>query len=279
MIEVVNLSKRFEGVVALDKVSFIVNPGELFAYLGPNGSGKTTTVRLLTGLSRPTSGQALINGYDMAVQPVAAKRQNGLVPQAMNLDIDLTVRENMDIHGRLFGMDGPSRRRRIDELLEYVDMAGQAGSRVKGLSGGQKRRVMIVRALMHSPRTLFLDEPTAGLDPAIRRRVWSLIRDLRKTGMTVFLTTHHIEEAEFLADRVAFLDQGRLVALGAPREHMDRLGQWAVDELEGGSIVSRYFADREEAQGHAALSADGAAVRRVNLEDAFLDLTGRKVTS
>lgn len=277
MIEARELIKSYGSKTAVDGVSFRVEPGELFAYLGPNGSGKTTTIRLLTGLSRPDRGQALTNGFDMARQPVEAKRQNGLVPQAMNLDAELTVFENLDIHGRLFAMDRPARRRRIAELLDYVEMADRAESRVKELSGGQKRRVMIARALLHEPRTLFLDEPTVGLDPAIRRRIWSLIRQVRESGMTVFLTTHYIEEAEFLADRVAFLDKGRMVALGPPREHMDRIGQWAVDGLENGHIVSRYFASREEAQAAAAGWAGNVTVRRVNLEDAFHALTGRKV--
>lgn len=277
MIEVHDLTKRYGATLALDGVSFRVEPGELYAWLGPNGSGKTTTIRILTGLTRPDSGRALTNGHDMVRDPVRAKRQNGLVPQTMNLDAELTVRENLDIHGRLFGMARADRARRIDELLDYVELADRASSRAKELSGGQKRRVMIARALMHGPRTLFLDEPTVGLDPAIRRRIWSLIRTVREDGVTVFLTTHYIEEAEFLADRVAFLEKGRIVAEGTPAEHMSRLGEWAVDVLDNGHLSTSCHASREAANATAALSPGSVTVRRVNLEDAFLDLTGRKV--
>jgi ABC-2 type transport system ATP-binding protein len=258
-------------------LSLRVAKGELFAFLGPNGAGKTTTIRVLTGLSRLDSGRALIDGIDISRHPVEAKRRCGLVTQHLSLDGDLSCRENLDIHGRLHGMAGAARRARIGELLESVELSDRAGHLVKTLSGGLKRRLMIARALVHSPRILFLDEPTVGLDAAIRRRLWGLIKGVARSGVTVFLTTHYIEEAEFLADRVAFLDRGRLVENDAPAAIMDRLGLWAVDVHEGGEAETRYFRDRAEAGRLLGQLAGGGSVRRVNLEDAFLAKTGRRV--
>lgn len=279
MIDVHGLVKRYGNNAALRGVSFRVEAGELYAWLGPNGSGKTTTIRILTGLTRPDEGRVMTNGHDMLGDPVSAKRQNGLVPQTVNLDAELSVRENLDIHGRLFGMTRSHRKSRIDGLLEYVELAERANSRVKELSGGQKRRVMIARALMHRPRTLFLDEPTVGLDPAIRRRIWSLIRTIRDDGVSIFLTTHYIEEAEAIADRVAFLDKGSVVAEGTPAELMARLGEWIVETAGHGETQSSSYATREEAQAAVARATGTVTLRRVCLEDVFLAVTGRKAAS
>ena len=274
-----NLVKRYQDITALNGVSLSVPPGELFAYLGPNGSGKTTTIRILTGLTRATAGDAYLNGYHFERQPLQAKRQVGLVPQVINLDLELTVRENLDIHGRLFRMKKPERRARIETLLDYVELQERRDSLVKHLSGGMKRRVMVARALLHSPRILFLDEPTVGLDPSIRRRLWSLFKRIQGDGTTIFLTTHYIEEAEFLAHRVAFLDRGNIVQLDTPANLRARLGEWAVDEMLEGEMQTRYFAARQEAQDFIAGRAESFALRRVNLEDAFIALTGKKVAA
>ncbi len=277
MIRIENLHKQYKTVQALKGVNLHVHPGELFAYLGPNGSGKTTTIRILTGLTRPSQGTAGLNGFSIRSEPLHAKMQFGLVPQHINLDNELTVMENLDIHGRLFNMRSGERKASIATLLTYMELAEKKDALIKQLSGGLKRRVMIARALMHHPKILFLDEPTVGLDPAIRRRIWSFIKKIQQDGATIFLTTHYIEEAEFLAERVAFLDQGQLVALDRPRALMESLGVWALDEMADGEIRTRYFRTRQEAGSDLPEKANGFTLRRVNLEDVFISLTGKKV--
>jgi ABC-2 type transport system ATP-binding protein len=229
MIRIEKLHKSYGKTQALAGIDLHVPAGELFAYLGPNGAGKTTTIRILTGLTRHSGGTAALNGHDISADATAAKRQCGLVPQHINLDSELTVGENLDLHGRLFGMPASARKARIAELLAYVELDDRVHSLVKQLSGGLKRRVMIARALLHSPQILFLDEPTVGLDANIRRRIWSLIKQIQQRGTTIFLTTHYIEEAEFLADRVAFLDSGRIAAVNTQEMLMAGVGQWAID--------------------------------------------------
>lgn len=277
MIVVDKLCKSYGFRKALDNIEFSVPAGQLFAYLGPNGAGKTTTIRILTSLTKMEKGRAFIGRHDIVADGRAAKRQCGLVPQQINLDGDLTVRENLDIHGRLFYMDRAERRTRIAELLSYVELDDRSDALVSSLSGGMKRRLMIARALLHRPGVLFLDEPTVGLDAAIRRRIWALIKKVRQDGTTVFLTTHYIEEAEFLAERVAFLDDGRIVAIDTPTNLMDGVGAWAVDRLTEDGMNTEYFQDRREAEKTISNSDGQTTIRRVNLEDAFLAMTGKKV--
>jgi len=275
-IEICDLKKTYGDVTALAGIGLRVLPGELFAYLGPNGAGKTTTIRILTGLTRPCSGSCRINGFDIFKNIREAKTQYGLVPQAVNLDQELTVAENLFIHGRLFGMGHGDIQQKTRDLLAYVDLSHRKKARVKTLSGGMKRRLMMARALLHSPAVLFLDEPTAGLDPNIRRRIWALIKKIQSRGTTVFLTTHYIEEAQFLADRVAFLDQGRIVTQDTPDRLMAGIGAWAIDRLRDQGMETVYFADRESAQAFNTRNLSRYTLRRVNLEDAFLQFTGKK---
>jgi ABC-2 type transport system ATP-binding protein len=278
MIRIEGLKKHYGKVRALKGIDLEVQKGELFAFLGPNGAGKTTTIRILTGLTRMGTGRAWLGGCDIQAEPIPAKRICGIMPQHINLDAELTVGENLDLHGRLFGMNTRQRDLQINELLEYVDLAERRHNLVKQLSGGMKRRVMIARALMHRPGLLFLDEPTAGLDPAIRRRIWGLIRSINQEGATIFLTTHYIEEAEFLARRVGFIDQGRMAALDSPQNLMAAQGEWALDSVEHDQLKTSCYASREQAEAEMARHKGGFTLRRVNLEDAFLALTGRKIT-
>jgi ABC-2 type transport system ATP-binding protein len=277
MIRIEKLEKVYGNLAALKGIDLTVEKGELFAYLGPNGAGKTTTIRILTGLTRLSAGKAMLNGYDIEKQTLSAKNQYGLMPQHINLDSELTVYENLKVHGRLHHMPRKSIGRRIDLLLDYVELNDKRNILVKKISGGMKRRVMIARALLHAPRILFLDEPTVGLDANIRRRIWALIKKIQQDGVTIFLTTHYIEEAEFLARRVAFVDQGKIVTLDTPQNLMAGIGRWAVDRFEADEMQTLYFETQQEAKQYAAERRDGFAVRRVNLEDAFLRMTGKKV--
>ncbi len=277
MIRIENLKKSYKNIHALKGVSFRVPPGELFAYLGPNGAGKTTTIRILSGLTRRSGGDAWLGGFHIEKESLKAKKNFGMVMQSINLDQELTIFENLDIHGRLFNMSSAKRRKKIDELLAYVDLIDRKKSLVKQLSGGMKRRLMIARAMVHSPRILFLDEPTVGLDAEIRRRIWGLIKKIQNRGTTILLTTHYIEEAEFLADRVAFLDEGKIVVIDTPQKLMDQTGDWAIDRMDGDKIKTVYFKTRQEADAFIASQQESYTLRRVNLEDSFLSFTGKKV--
>ena len=277
MIEIENLVKTFQGRSAVNGLTLSVNQGESFALLGPNGAGKTTTIRILTMLLRPTSGKVAIGGHDLPQEESAVKELIGVVPQHMNLDSDLTARENLQLHARLHHMDKQLAKRRIDELLAFVELEDRANDMVGAFSGGMKRRLMIARAVLHNPQILFLDEPTVGLDPQVRRRIWELIRRMHKDGLTLFLTTHYIEEAEQLCERVAIVDKGKLLTVEAPQVLCRRIGEFSVEWMGEERAESRYFATREAAVEYAAQIPYNASIRRTNLEDVFVEMTGRKV--
>ncbi|MBC8443197.1 ABC transporter ATP-binding protein [PVC group bacterium] len=276
-IAVEGLAKTFGNIRAVDGISFHVRPGEIFGFLGPNGAGKTTTINVMTGIALPTEGQVAVNGYDVVRQHVQAKQQLGVVCQHINLDPDLTARENLQIHGLLFRMRRAEIRARADELLEFVDLNDRASHRVQGLSGGMKRRLQIARALMHHPRILVLDEPTVGLDAHARRDIWAVIRRISAEGATVFLTTHYIEEAEALCHRVAIIDHGKIIALDTPPALVAQVGAFSVDVLQDERLETRTFGSRDEAVQFAAESGDELIVRRASLEDFFLQRTGRRI--
>ncbi len=279
-IKVENLKKRYGKLEALKGVTFSVAPGELFALLGPNGAGKTTTIRILCGLTRPSGGRAFFFDCEVFKNPLQAKKMVGLVPQTINLDLELTLWENLLIHGFLFGLSRETIKNRAQELLSFADLLERKNHKVRTLSGGMRRRLLIIRALMHEPRILFLDEPTVGLDPHIRRKLWGLIKRIQQQGTTILLTTHYIEEAEFLADRVAFIDQGKIIVIDTPQALTERLGRFAVDLVREEGLETRYFSSREEAENFMMqMGGRGQTVtlRRVNLEDAFVHFTGKRV--
>jgi ABC-2 type transport system ATP-binding protein len=209
-------SGRMAAVEAVRGISFTVEPGEFFGLLGPNGAGKSTTLGCITTLVRMSAGRILVDGVDVSRRPQQAKRKIAVVPQARNLDRDLTVREVLTYHGRYFGLPAAERESRAERLLGEMQIADKADARPLALSGGQQQRLMIARALMHDPRVLLLDEPTTGLDPQARRSLWESLRELHRRGLTLILTTHYMEEADRLCQRLAIVDHGRILTLDTP---------------------------------------------------------------
>jgi len=218
MIQVSNITKKFDGFTAVDNISFSVAEGEIFGFLGPNGAGKTTTIKMLTTLLYPTSGEININGYNPVIDKNKVRHSFGIVFQDPSLDDELTAYENMEFHGVLYKVPKDIRKNRIEQLLKFVELWDRKNDLVKYFSGGMKRRLEIARGLIHHPKILFLDEPTLGLDPQTRNHIWSYIKNLNKEEkMTVFFTTHYIEEAERAAHRVAIIDHGKIIAAGTPQ--------------------------------------------------------------
>lgn len=241
IIEVRNLTKKFKDFTAVDSISFEVTSGEIFAFLGPNGAGKSTTIKMLTTLLSPTSGSIMINGFDPVKDQDNVRKSFGIVFQDPSLDEELTAYENMDFHGVLYGVEKILRKKRIEELLNIVDLWDRKDNLVKTFSGGMRRRLEIARGLLHHPKIFFLDEPTLGLDPQTRNQMWSYVRDLnKKEGITIFFTTHYMEEAEKIAQKIAIIDHGKIITQGT-----------------AGTLKK--------------------STKTKSLEDAFLSLTGKKI--
>jgi ABC-2 type transport system ATP-binding protein len=256
-IEVKALTKIFDrNVKAVDAISFNVKEGEILGFLGPNGAGKTTTLNMLSTLLRPTSGTAIVNGHDIITEPDAVRRSIGYVFQDTTLDIELTGRENLDFHGRLYGLDRNARQQRIKELLELVQLADRADDLVKIYSGGMKRRLEIARGLLHHPKVLFLDEPTLGLDTQTRRSIWEHIQRLnREKNVTVILTTHYTEEADYLCKRILIIDFGKIVVLDTPDNLKARLK---------GDVVSLLFKNPEAIEKFRPLLESKKWIHRID---------------
>ncbi len=244
MIQVKNLVKIFGEVRAVDGITFDVGAGEIFAFLGPNGAGKTTTIQMLTTLLRPTSGAITLDGLDPVTKQLEARRRFGIVFQDPSLDSELTASENMELHGILYHVPRRIRVERTQTLLTLFELWDRRHSQVKTFSGGMKRRLEIARGLLHTPKILFLDEPTLGLDPQSRNQLWTHVRHLNETeGVTVFLTTHYMDEAERVAHRLAIIDHGRIVAQGSPQELKQQTG---TDSLEAAFLALTGSSIRDE---------------------------------
>ncbi|MEM0203636.1 MAG: ATP-binding cassette domain-containing protein [Archaeoglobaceae archaeon] len=288
------LVKDFGNFRAVDEVSFEVEEGEIFGLLGPNGAGKTTVVMILATLLKPSSGKALVAGHDVVKEASMVRKKIGIVFQETTLDLELTARENLDFHARLYGLKRDERSRRIEEVLELVELTEKANVAVKKFSGGMKRRLEIARGLLHFPRVLFLDEPTLGLDAISRRKIWEYILRV-KEDTTIFLTTHYIEEAEKLCDRVAIMNRGKIVAIDEPEKLIDSAGSVVVLEGEGieklgeridyefrisGNSIRIYVKNGSKVlpemislANEIGVKIDSAKVEKQSLEDVFIQLT------
>ncbi len=302
LLAVRGLRKSYDGREVVAGIDFELVPGECFGLLGPNGAGKTTTLRLVLGLTQANSGEITLLDHDVATHAHEARTRVGVVPQLDNLDPDFTVRENLRVYGRYFGMTRAAVEQRIPELLDYAGLTARADARIQTLSGGMKRRLTLARALINDPDLLFLDEPTTGLDPQARHLIWERLRQLMLRGKTLLLTTHFMEEAERLCHRLAIMDHGRIISIGTPRELITTNIEPEVVEVYGdgaeewATAVGSKLAQRCEKHGETmfcyardahALVADlanhGANTdirylhRRANLEDVFLKLTGREL--
>lgn len=297
-----NLVKRYDDFVAVDGISFEVERGESFGLLGPNGAGKSTTMKMIAAVSTPTSGELSVLGMDPRIDGPAIRSQLGVVPQEDNLDQELRVRENLLTYGRFFGMSRATVAARADELLEFAQLTDRAKAKVEPLSGGMKRRLTIARSLMNDPQMLLLDEPTTGLDPQARHILWDRLFRLKERGTTLVLTTHYMDEAEQLSDRIIVIDKGRIMAEGSPAHLIRTYSSREVLEVRYGSdknaSIAKKIADVGERQevlpdriliysdngerdlaevtkrGHHPTTS---LVRRSSLEDVFLRLTGRSL--
>jgi lipooligosaccharide transport system ATP-binding protein len=300
LIEARGLVKRFGDFVAVDGIDVDVHRGEAFGFLGPNGAGKSSTMRMIGCVSPPTGGLLRILGMDPGRDGPAIRARLGVCPQLDNLDIELSVRENLTTYARFFGIPRAVARRRADELLDFVQLGERADSKVEPLSGGMKRRLTIARALVNEPEIVLLDEPTTGLDPQARHLVWERLFRLKQQGVTLVLTTHYMDEAEQLCDRLVVMDGGRIVAEGSPRALIERYSTREVVELRFVADSQETYADKLRGVGERvevlpdrvllyvadgdaavaevhgrALNPASVLVRRSSLEDVFLHLTGR----
>ncbi len=278
MIELSGLTKCFGGKTAVDNVELTIRDGDFFSLLGPNGAGKTTLIGLISTLLLPDEGEVRIDGARASRENRATKQKLSVLSQEYSLRNDFSVADILEQHGRLYGMPREKRREKADELLAFCGLSDARKKTARQLSGGMKRKLMLCRALMTEPKYLILDEPTVGLDPMSRRQIWSLLYGLNEQGMTVLLTTHYIEEAQYLSRNVALIDKGRIKTVQPPDALIASLGAYTVERFENGGISARHFTDRNEAAAYLSTLNCRATLRETNLEDVFIAFAGKGIT-
>jgi len=291
------LSKSFGALRAVKEIDFDIDRGEMFGFLGPNGAGKSTTMKMIYAMVRPDGGTLTVDGVDVVAEPRKVKSLLGVVPQENNLDPDITVRQNLTVYARYYGIPKRIADQRADELLDFMQLSEKRDVVIYDLSGGMQRRLVLARGLINEPEVLILDEPTTGLDPQARQLVWQKIRNLRRRGLTIVLTTHYMEEASALCDRLAIMDHGEILVTGTPQaliddlpgpevieaqaedpERLQHIGKYLGEgEIHGDGIY--WYVNGGQVDLHPLLDAGALEVRRraANLEDVFLRLTGREL--
>ena len=275
MIKYKEVNKSYGNITAVRDLNMEIQKGEFFGLLGPNGAGKTTIMRMTAAITPPTSGSIEIDGQKIHRDSTQIKQKFGIVPQYSNLESDLTAYENLEFHGRLYGLPKKLRRKRIDELLEFAGLMDRKKDFARTFSGGMQRKLMIAKTLMHDPEIMLLDEPTVGLDAATRRKIWDFLRQLKDKGIAIFMTTHYLEEAQALCERIGLIDEGRLIELDAPERIIEGVGKFVLDCYQNGKMTQKFFDDRKSAIAAADQIEGGFKVREANLEDAFIKLTNK----
>lgn len=278
MIEIKGLTKRFGDFTAVDHLNLTIETNEFMGLLGPNGAGKTTTISMMSTVLLPTEGEILVDGKPLTRKANEQKRKLSVVTQEYSMRQDMTMNEVMEYQGRLYYMRKKEIRAKTEELFEFAGLSNFGHRTVRHLSGGMKRKLMICRALMVEPEILLLDEPTAGMDALARRQMWDMLRSLKERSLTILLTTHFIDEAQALCNRVAFIDGGKLDVVDAPLTLIEQLGPFAIDILEDNKLLSSYFPTREAAIERLRELPDDAVLRATTLEDVFVERVGHRIT-
>ena len=277
MIELINLTKKFGDFTAVDHINMKIETGEFFGLLGPNGAGKTTTISMLSTVLLPTEGKIFINGQPLTRKNSVQKRKLSVITQEYSMRQDMTVAEVMEYQGRLYNMPRKERRDKAEGLLDFADLLRFRNRTVRHLSGGMKRKLMICRGLLIDPEIMLLDEPTAGMDALSRRQMWTLLRQINDRDLTIVLTTHYMEEAENLCERIALINKGKLDTIDSPANLIRELGGYAVDEMVDGELKSRFFANRKDAIAFLETASADASLRTSTLEDVFVERIGSRL--
>lgn len=278
MIELKNLTKTFENFTAVDSLNLKIGTGEFFGLLGPNGAGKTTTIGMLSTLLLPTSGEIYIDGELLTRKRQDIKQKVSVITQEYSMRQDMNMDEIMEYQGRLYYMPVREIRKKTEELFAFTELTRHRKKTIRKLSGGMKRKLMVCRALLTSPQILLLDEPTAGMDAISRRQMWNLLRRLNEQGLTILLTTHYIEEAQSLCGRVALMNDGTLQEIDTPAHLIEKLGAYAVDEMQEDGVHSHYFHKREEAIAFLSHLEGQCTLRDTTLEDVFVEQVGKRLS-